>query len=680
MKLNLNLSVGKKIGAGYLAMASLMLISGGAAYLSTQQQNDALAFITGPVNTTTSAVSEGIRGVQTQMIAVDQALRTSASEAQAQLQLGQELAAGAFERISEAGLVTQQQLAVLRDPMQRFNQSRKRLLQLDADYRQLRKQLTENADQTADLLTNAEEIASQAIVAAEWNINRTESDGVDVRDTEEFAIASSTTEARLALLSRLFKLDLLLKSPDNASLKEEIASHFSDLEIYMEQIGESELLGKRKVGKGPLAEISFADATSKLTQLNQQLFEQIISKHASLQAARTAYRKVADELMAQAKQIEAESHTAVHAELANVEAAAQSSLITQVSMLLFGLVLAAAFYFLSIRVIARPIGNLANRLKDIAEGDGDLTVTLEANGNDEIADVSRSFNQFTGKIRHTIAEVQNAVNHLGSSAGQLQDISSSNIARIQAQRNDTTQMAGTVRTMVSNMDHVAHSAEGALSGANQANQQAESGQGQVGSTVGAIQQLADQVDQASEAINQLAAESDAIGGVLDVIGGIAEQTNLLALNAAIEAARAGEQGRGFAVVADEVRTLASRTQQSTAEIQSMIERLQAGAKQAANVMNESRSCAQSTVEKGGATGATFAKIVSAASSIQGLNQQIAAAVQEQRQSTDAVSVGLGSIADNSDQIVNGSNEIQQASDSLNQVSQQLQGIVQQFRI
>jgi methyl-accepting chemotaxis protein len=237
-----------------------------------------------------------------------------------------------------------------------------------------------------------------------------------------------------------------------------------------------------------------------------------------------------------------------------------------------------------------------------------------------------------------------------------------------------------MQQMATNVQHVSGASSSALENTVQANEQAGSGQQQVTQTVEAIEKLASQVEQASTTITQLAGDSEAIGGVLDVIGSIAEQTNLLALNAAIEAARAGEQGRGFAVVADEVRTLAARTQQSTAEIQSMIERVQEGARQAAKVMAESRDCAQQTVVQGSTTGETFASIAAAVSQIAEVNRAITEAVEVQQSSTDDVSQSIVRIGETSEEIVEASQSINQASDALAGLSQQLQGMVSQFRI
>lgn len=236
------------------------------------------------------------------------------------------------------------------------------------------------------------------------------------------------------------------------------------------------------------------------------------------------------------------------------------------------LILAALCGFFVLRII-HSINNLQTTMQDIAAGAGDLTQRLSEQGNDEIAIVAAAFNRFVNKIQKTLIQTSDSMNELNNNASTLSDIAHQNSECVNRQREETQQVATSITEMAATVKEIAQSAESAASAAREANNEAMQGKEAMTNTVNDINSLSVEVTNAAEVINKLQVDSESIGSVLDVIRGIADQTNLLALNAAIEAARAGEQGRGFAVVADEVRTLASRTQESTNEILSIIENL-----------------------------------------------------------------------------------------------------------
>ncbi len=241
------------------------------------------------------------------------------------------------------------------------------------------------------------------------------------------------------------------------------------------------------------------------------------------------------------------------------------------------------------------------------------------------------------------------------------------------------QIAAATHEMTRKVSHVADSASEALESANHARQEANAGQAIIGDTLAAIRTLGGQVESAAATIQSLEQESDAIGGVIDVIEGIAEQTNLLALNAAIEAARAGEHGRGFSVVADEVRTLANRTRQSTAQILGLVEGLQTRAREAAREMNENSAMAQGTVDQGEKAQTSFGSIVESVASIQGRNQAIARAATEQLAVAKDISRSLARINSDGEELLADNDKLSDAARSLSGLSQQLEGLLSQFR-
>ena len=673
-------SVGRRIGFGYLSMAALIVVIGAAGLLATDRMSEALTRITGPVEDTVRAVDKGIRGVLLQMIGVDMALSGRAAKAAAQIEAGSATAQDAFATISGAGLVSGQQLDSVQQKMADFDAVRRTLLDLHRDYNERYQALLATIQQTKDLLLMIEEQASQALVEMEWNAGLAEGESTDALDSEEWAIVAATSDARLALMTRLFDYRQLLDEPDNELLTQAAQTSLGDLQVYIAQLAESPSLRGRLIGKGPLAERTYDAALDAMVQANEAQFSSALQTHVELRSTRDRYGSVADALMQDAAHIEQESRDIVAAQLTLADRSRRSALWLVGGLVLLGLGLALAAYLMSIRSIARPLRRVATRMREIARGDGDLTVRLEVGGRDEIGEVGQSFNEFVEKIRETVVQTSEAAHELAKASAQMGSLSTANLDRSSRQQTETQQIATATQEMTYTASNVADSAKGALDGANRAHQEARAGQGIIEGTVQAIQTLGGQVESAAATIQSLERESDAIGKVIDVIEGIAEQTNLLALNAAIEAARAGDQGRGFSVVADEVRTLANRTQQSTAEILGLVERLQVQARTAAQVMGESSSMVQSTVARGEQTGASFASIADSVASIRGMNEQIAGAAAEQLAVAEDISRSVVRINGDGEAIVQDNQELSQAAASLAALSRRLEGLLNQFRI
>ena len=324
--------------------------------------------------------------------------------------------------------------------------------------------------------------------------------------------------------------------------------------------------------------------------------------------------------------------------------------------------------------------SIINSLKDLAKEDGDLTVRIQTKSKDELGDLAFWFNSFMEKLQGVVKEIVNTALPLSSLAKDLHQLTDDTNKTIAVQRQAADKAKFAVDDMSSSVIAEASSANEASSAANDSNNAADRGQQTVGVTVNNIRQLAANVQEASDVILKLETDANQVGAVLDVIKGIAEQTNLLALNAAIEAARAGEQGRGFAVVADEVRTLASRTQKSTEEIQKTIEQLQSAARSAVQKMQQSTVQAEQSVNSANQAGESLQVITTSIRRIREMNQHIASATEEQQSMANTIVNHVVDIVKHTEHSSRSAGNIAKASRELANLAQNLENIARLFRV
>jgi methyl-accepting chemotaxis protein len=340
--------------------------------------------------------------------------------------------------------------------------------------------------------------------------------------------------------------------------------------------------------------------------------------------------------------------------------------------------LAVIIAWITLTSIIRPLGRVNEMLNVVASGD--LSRKLDESGNDEFAKLSRNCNLLIDSLRNLIQSIVSRSTQLATAAEQTSAVTAQSTSAIEEQRTQVEQAASATTEMSSTSQSVLSSANDALGEIKQADDEAERVKIISGRNRETIELLANEVESASQVINKLQQDSASIGGILDVIRGIAEQTNLLALNAAIEAARAGEQGRGFAVVADEVRTLASRTQESTQEIQNMIEVLQGGAEKAVAVMDTGKKQATNCVEQSVEAETALDTITHAVHEAFDRSSQIATAAEEQSVVAHEISENLESIVAIAEQTTAGSQQTAESSSEVARLAEELQQSVQEFKL
>jgi len=423
---------------------------------------------------------------------------------------------------------------------------------------------------------------------------------------------------------------------------------------------------------------SLANTSNASLKQGSELFEEQVVMAETLDAPWQDFYDGVSRLMAQTYQLDDATLTFLGQQLEQRLAQNRTHMVVLVVALsvVFLLIfyLYAGFYA-STRTTLSRLGAMMDKVAA-----GDMTVTFVAHSRDELGDLGQVFNGTVAKIHDLIERVGHTVSQVELQAGQVETVSAQSNQAVSGQRTQIEQVATAMNQMSSTAQEVARSAAAAVSSAHSVNAETVSGRGLVQSQQGSIARLATEIDQSVRVINQLATDSQSISSVLEVIKSIAEQTNLLALNAAIEAARAGEQGRGFAVVADEVRTLARRTQHSTEEIEQMISRLHSGVAAAVKAMGSSHEMASGTVEQSEKVQQALENILGAVGMIVDQNQQIAAAVEQQTAVAHDIDQNIVAINRAGEHAAEGAHQTEAASRQLSLQVIELKQLIGAFRV
>ncbi len=403
-------------------------------------------------------------------------------------------------------------------------------------------------------------------------------------------------------------------------------------------------------------------------------YQQAFNEFRSNRSSRLALEQ---EMVRQAQRIVDVADQAMAGATEAMEAQRRNAYLLLAVMTALAVVLGLAAALVISRMIVVPLRYTVLLAQRVA--DGDLSRTDAVTRRDELGQLQQAMYEMTESLRNLIGRIGGGVGQIAAAAEQLSAVTAQTSVGVQKQREETDQVATAMHQMSATVQEVAQNAEQASSAARQADEQARQGDRVVKDAIGQIDSLSAEVEHSAHAIEELNTESGRIGSVLEVIRAVAEQTNLLALNAAIEAARAGEQGRGFAVVADEVRALARRTHDSTEEIEGLIGNLQRVAQKAVEQMQTSRNLTLRTVELAGEAGSALGRITESVSTIEQMNQQIAAASEEQSAVAENISQSVTRVRDIGEQSASGSEQTASASAELARLGVELQGLVARFR-
>ncbi|MEL1090201.1 methyl-accepting chemotaxis protein [Pseudomonas sp. OB66] len=460
------------------------------------------------------------------------------------------------------------------------------------------------------------------------------------------------------------------------------STRFDELLVQIEKLqAEYALKLQDALGSSNAARESLsAQADSSKASLKQasELFEEQVVMADTLDAPWQAFYDQVTGLMEHTYQLNQATLKFLDSQLQQRLAQNRTHMILQASALSVVFVLIFYLYggfYASTRTTLKSLGAMMDKVAA-----GDMTVNFKASSRDELGELGEVFNSTVKKIHDLIERVGHTVGEVERQAGQVESVSAQSNQAVAGQRSQIEQVATAMNQMSATSMEVARSAAAAVSSAHSVNDETLSGRGLVESQQGSIAALASEIDQSVLVINQLASDSQSISRVLEVIKSIAEQTNLLALNAAIEAARAGEQGRGFAVVADEVRTLAKRTQQSTEEIEQMIAKLHGGVGAAVKAMGVSHQMANGTVGQSEKVQQALENILGAVGMIVDQNQQIAAAVEQQTAVAHDIDQNIVEINRAGERTAQGAHQTEDASRALSAQVVELKQLISAFRV
>jgi len=666
----MRLTVGLKIGGGFFLVTLMLIIAGGIGFNGALKLGGAVDYFAKQAWSTGAAASQFTSSIQKQTTILEKmtaGVTPLDNKEEKSLELANKQAENAIEQIITAGIVTQTETDNLRSLYDKYQLFQKQLISHHSNYAIKR------------------DFAFSEFVAFEkfmkvlefYSNNIYQLPNIDQLDKFELVTYFFTT--KLALQTRFYFMQRFLGGDDRIVMLDEMESAWEDLIDESSELSDLELTDV-KIRDGAYSGETYASLLTLQINEHKTSFDTLISSYDQYQKTKVDYEAIKNNTLKNVNDF-------VNNLGGTINAAAEQSSNTKsrvytatIIAIVVGILIAFAATFFCVVTVIRPIVLAGQRMKEISSGDGDLTLSLPVNGHDEIAYLGSNFNEFINKVHNLVSLTIGISKQLSTSSVELQSLAKKTSQATTSQQDGSHQIAAALHEMTISFQEVAQSASNAETVTNETNESVNSCITSVAKNRSSIEELSSDIAHASDVISQLEKESESVGSILNVIGGIAEQTNLLALNAAIEAARAGEQGRGFAVVADEVRVLAQKTQQSTGEIKKVIEGLQKKSSEAVTVIDNSAQKALSSVSYANDVSEKLEMVGGAVLQVFDMNALIAAATEEQSSVAEEINVNVTRISDLSALTSNDADSALVSSQRLFELVEEIHQVVGQFKV
>jgi len=670
-------NISTKMGAGYLVMTLLLLICGAVGYFAARQNLVSMTGFIVPEQSSIAGVYRGGQALREQLLEVTRLFKTNATKPSAALAEYDRVVDASYQETLRIGLLDQADTEQWDAVRGKFLSARSRLFKTSVEFQQALGIFHLSSNKIKDLFVAMSNDAERIIVLRETNNEK--SLLARSEKSDEFFLVRAATEARLALMKRLFYMQRFVATDNNTSFAEAMNVALSDLELYIEDI-QSMDFARQQAKQDGFSIDAYEKVLIELQQQYRDDSENTVVTHAQYVDARDKYAQVAAALLLLVDEIEAKSMQHLFAEPAAISDKKTAYYAAIIFTVVMGLMIGLGAFLYSRRLIAKPLESITQDLQSMVDGDIDLSVELSVHGAGEMALLASSINQFTQKTRCNIQEVMHSMMQLAECAQRLSASNESTLSVMQTQQIEISVLSQAVVAMAERIHKASTAAESASQDARDVDDEVDEGEAIVAQTQQAIDALAGDVKKAGDQMAQVQGDSEKISAVLGVIQAIAKQTNLLALNAAIEAARAGEQGRGFAVVADEVRTLATLTTEAAHEIVTVIEQLQAGADDAVKALVAGEAQAMITIEQAGKAGETIATINDSVTCISDNNRYIAGIVVQQKDAVAAIDRNAANIKTLAEQTTEGVTDVTQLMAELGHAADKLQASLGGFKV